>query len=108
MCLELAFLPGSIPHRCGYLPKTCVWAGWSLAAPAHGGLRKTRRKDRRDRRNGKKVWKVGRGAWKEAWWAWRPGEAGRMHQTGNERGGGRKEMDRARANGMDLKRGMDK
>ncbi|TNN59117.1 hypothetical protein EYF80_030651 [Liparis tanakae] len=44
--------------------------------------------------NEREAWKVERGVWRVAWWAWSPGEAGRRGQTGNEKGGGRKETDR--------------
>lgn len=63
-----------------------------------------KRRDKRDGMNERKAWKVERGAWKVAWWAWVPDEAGRRDRTGNEKGDGRKEMDRVRANGMNLKR----
>lgn len=55
--------------------------------------------------NEREAWKVERGVWRVAWWAWSPEEAGMRGQTGNERGGGRKETDRVRANGMNLKEG---
>lgn len=55
--------------------------------------------------NERKAWRVERGVWREAWWAWSPEEAGRRGRAGNERRGGRKEMDRVRANGMNLKEG---
>lgn len=64
-----------------------------------------RRRDRRGGMNEREAWRVGRGVWRVAWWAWSPEEAGRRDQTGNERGCGRKEMDRVRANGMNLKEG---
>lgn len=70
---------------------------------AHGGQRRMKRRDKRGGMNERKVWKVERGAWKVAWWAWLPDEAGRRDRTGNEKGDGRKEMDRVRANGMNLK-----
>lgn len=55
--------------------------------------------------NKREVWKVERGVWRVAWWALSPEEAGKRGQTGNGRGDGRKEMDRVRANGMNLKEG---
>lgn len=55
--------------------------------------------------NEREAWKVERGVWRVAWWAWSPAEAGRRGQTGNEKGGGRKEMDRVRASEMNLKEG---
>lgn len=72
---------------------------------AHGGKRRMRRRDRRGGMNEREAWKVERGVWRVAWWAWSPEEAGRRGQTGNEKGGGRKETDRVRANGMNLKKG---
>lgn len=54
--------------------------------------------------NESEAWKVVRGVWR-AWWVWLPEEAERKGQTGNGKGGGRKEMDRVRANGMNLKEG---
>lgn len=65
---------------------------------------------RRGGRNEREAGRAGRGVGREAWWAWRPGEAGRRRRrrrgrAGNERRGGRRETDRARANGMNLKRG---
>jgi len=56
-----------------------------------------RRRDRRGGMNEREAWKVERGVWRVAWWAWSPVEAGRR--------GGRKETDRVRANGMNLKEG---
>lgn len=53
--------------------------------------------------NEREAWKVGRGVWRVAWWAWLPEEAGRRGQTGNERGDEKKETDRVRASGMNLK-----
>lgn len=55
--------------------------------------------------NEREAWKVEKGVWRVVWWAWLPEEARRRGQTGNEKGGGRKEMDRVRANGMNLKEG---
>lgn len=63
------------------------------------------RRDKRVGMNEREALRVERGVWRVAWWAWSPEEAGRRGQTGNERGGERKEMDRVRANGMYLKEG---
>lgn len=96
-------LPRSAPQSCGYLLKTCVWAEWRLATWAHGEKRRMKRKNRRDGTNERKAWKVERGVWRVVLWAWSPEEAERRGQTGNERGDERKETDRVRANGMNLK-----
>lgn len=64
-----------------------------------------KRRDRKGGMNERKAWKVERGVWRAVLWAWSPEEAGRRGQTGNERGGGRKEMDRVRASEMNLKQG---
>lgn len=61
------------------------------------------RRDRKGGMNERKVWKVEKGVWRVVWWALLPEEAGRRGRTGNEKGGGRKETDRVRANGMNLK-----
>lgn len=60
---------------------------------------------RRGGTNEREAWRAGRGVGREAWWAWWPGEAGRRGRAGNERRGGRRETDRVRANGMNLKEG---
>lgn len=70
----------------------------------HVEKRRMKRRDRRGEMNEREVWKAERGAWRVAWWAWLPGEASRRGQTGNERGDERRETDRVRANGMNLKK----
>lgn len=72
---------------------------------AHGGERKRGTRGKRGGRNEREAWRVGRGVWREAGWAWWPGEAGRRGRAGNERKGGRREMDKVRANGRNLKEG---
>lgn len=63
------------------------------------------KRERRGGTNEREAWRGGRGVWREAWWAWWPGEAGRRGRAGNERRGGKRETDRVRANGMNLKEG---
>lgn len=66
-------------------------------------MRRKRRKGKRGRMSERKVWKVEREVWRAAWWVCSPEEVGRRGQTGNEREDEKKETDRVRASGTNLK-----